>query len=88
VTTTPYPRRGLGRPLLPPADRCKLCGKSLYGVDRYHVKLVLKQGPLAGVTLKVLHLCRNCLEKLKANKGLADNFTLRYYKMKRLGTPA
>jgi hypothetical protein len=45
----------------------------------------LKKGPLAGSTVKVLHVCRNCLEKLKSDEELARKYRIRYYKMPILG---
>jgi len=84
MSTTYYRVRAHGKPRLPPVDHCDLCGRSLLCVDRYHVKLVLKEGPLAGSTLRVLHVCRSCLEGLKRDKKLRGRLRVRYYKMQPL----
>ena len=84
MPTTFYRTRTRGKPRLPPVDHCDLCDRSLLCVDRYHVKLVLKKGPLAGSTLKVLHVCRSCLEELKKDKKLRGKFKVKYYKMQLL----
>ena len=68
----------------PPVTRCSICGRSLVCKTRYRVKLVLKDGPLAGACLKTLHVCEECLEALKADKKLRAVFRLRYRKMSTL----
>ena len=81
MSTTRYLGRASSRPRLPPITECELCGRSLLCTDRYHVKLMLKSGPLAGTTVKVLHVCRECLERLGADRGLAKKVKVRYYRM-------
>jgi ribosome-binding protein aMBF1 (putative translation factor) len=73
------------RPLKPPITRCELCGRSLYGEERYHVRIVLRQGPLRGATVKVLHVCKDCLLQLKNDRELARKFKIKYYRMPTLG---
>ena len=65
----------------PPVTRCSICGRSLVCKTRYRVKLVLKNGPLAGTCLKTLHVCEECLEALKADKKLKAVFKLKYRRM-------
>ena len=69
---------------MPPVTRCELCGRSLLCRERYHVKLVLKRGPLKGTVFKTLHVCKECLARIRADKEIAKKFKLRYYKMKML----
>jgi ribosomal protein L34E len=72
------------RKYLPPITKCSVCGRSLYGVDRYHVKLIVKEGPLKGVVFKKLYLCKDCLNTLKKDKEIRKKFKIKYYKMHRL----
>lgn len=72
------------RKLLPPITNCSLCKRSLYDTARYRVKLVLRKGPLKGTTFKVLHVCKECLEKLKNDKELKRKFKIRYRRMRTL----
>ena len=79
-----YRVRPRGRPRQPPIVRCDLCGRSLLCAERYHVKLVLRRGPLRGTVFKTLHVCRDCLEGLRGDEKLGERFKLRYYRMRTL----
>ena len=52
--------------------------------ERYRARLVLRNGPLEGVTLKTLHVCKECLARIRADREIAKKFKLRYYRMKTL----
>ena len=73
-----------GKPRLPPVTRCELCGRSLLCRERYHVRLVLRKGPLEGATLKTLHVCKECLARIRADEEIAKKFKVKYYRMKPL----
>jgi len=66
----------------PPRDRCELCGRSLYGVERYRVRLYLKTAPLKRSPFKELVVCRNCLEAILADQALRVRFKIRYRRMR------
>ena len=70
------------RKYLPPVTKCDLCGGLLFGKARYRVYLMLRKGPLKGARFKKLHVCEECLKKLKENSELKKRFKLKYRKMK------
>lgn len=68
--------------LQPPKDTCEICGKSLYYIPRYKVRLFVKgfeESPI-----KELVVCKDCLEKIKRDKRLKKLFKIRYRKMRTL----
>ena len=79
-----YRVRPRGKLRQPPIVRCDLCGRSLLCAERYHVKLVLKRGPLRGTVFKTLHVCRDCLARIRADREIAKKFKVKYYRMKTL----
>jgi ribosomal protein L34E len=69
----------------PPRDRCELCGRSLYGTERYRVRLYLKTAPLTRAPFKELVVCGKCLEVILGDQALREHFKIRYRKMRTLG---
>jgi hypothetical protein len=71
----------------PPRDTCDLCGRSLYGAERYRVRLYLRHEALAATPYKTLVLCRDCLDRLRRDPTLKRLFHIRYRRMPTLGAP-
>ncbi len=67
----------------PPKDKCEVCGKLLYGTDRYKIKLYLR-GDFSKVVFKELVVCWDCLMKVINDRGLRRRFKVRYKKMRAL----
>ncbi len=61
----------------PPKDTCEQCGRSLWGVERYRVEIVVRSGPLKGAVLRRMVVCRDCLEKAKPT----GNVKIKYKKL-------
>lgn len=69
----------------PPRDTCSICHKSLYGEDRYRVRLYLRAEPYKDLEYKTLVVCSTCLARLRANPTLTRLLKIRYRKMPTLG---
>ncbi|MEM0297086.1 MAG: hypothetical protein QXU35_04870 [Zestosphaera sp.] len=63
---------------------CYMCRKPLYGVSRYRVELVVRNGPFKGSLMKVIYLCGDCLARLKEDKKIRKHLRIRYRKMSEL----
>ena len=67
-----------------PIDTCDLCGRNLYCMDRWLVKIYVKT-PAGPIRLKTLHLCRECLNQLKQSLRKNKRVMIKRRKMPTLG---
>ncbi len=65
----------------PPITRCDVCRRSLYMARRYRVYLVVREGPFRDTVFKKVHVCEECLSRLRADRWLNERFKVRYRKM-------
>lgn len=67
--------------LSPPKDFCQLCRKTLYGVDRYKIRVFSIEH---SIMLKELVICESCFRGLLNDEGLKGRFKIKYRKMRPL----